>query len=110
MASGLRSLLREQGAEAQELRRGAAEAQLELLRVEEVAVQRVLPVDADTAVQVLGGVHDALARQAHPRDDPAVLLLARLLDEQRRNRRWLIAATLLAGAVLAVLAVQAGVI
>lgn len=35
--------------------------------------------------------HDALQRQAHPRPDPATqALLNRLIDEQRRTRRWLI--------------------
>jgi len=57
-------------------------------------------------------LHDALARQAHPAEDPATRLLAQLIVEQRRTRRWLVAASLLAGGLLAVaaLALQQGVV
>ena len=47
--------------------------------------------------------HDALLRQAHPQPDPATqALLKRLIDEQRRTRRWLITglALVLAGFAL----------
>ncbi len=53
-------------AELEQLRRGAAERELELLRQQEVPVQRVVLVDAHAAVQVLRGVHDPLAALGRP--------------------------------------------
>src|SRR5262249_47740771 len=48
-------------AEAHQLRRGRAERVLELLRPQEVAVDRIIDVDADAAVNVQRGMADAAA-------------------------------------------------
>ena len=53
-------------AERDELAVGAPEEQLQLLGQQEVAVQRVVAVDAHAAVQVGGGVHDPLAAGRRP--------------------------------------------
>src|SRR4051794_31412315 len=53
-------------AELQQLLLGPAEVELEPLGPEVVAVQRVVAVDADAAVEVLGGGGDALATFGHP--------------------------------------------
>src|SRR5215469_13218099 len=50
------------GADAAELGGGAAESELEALGCDEVAVQRVVGVDAHPAVDVHGGVGDPVAR------------------------------------------------
>ena len=57
-------------------------------------------------------LHDALARHAHPVQDPALRLVAQLIAEQRRTRRWLVAGSLLAGALLGLsaLALHQGVV
>ena len=60
----------EHAAEPLERGRRRAERELELLREQEVAVQRVVAVDADAAVQVVRGVHDALRALARPRTWP----------------------------------------
>jgi L-amino acid N-acyltransferase YncA len=56
---------REELPELEQLGRCASERELEMARVQEVAVQRVFLVDADAAVQVGRRVHDALAPSAH---------------------------------------------
>src|SRR5438105_13152661 len=53
-------------AQLHELGGGRAQGELALLGPEEVTVQRVVDVDADAAVQVLGGVHDPLAAFGRP--------------------------------------------
>ena len=58
------------------------EGELELLGPEEVAVQRVVDVDADAAVQVLRGVHDALAALGRPElGDATSVVGGQALDE-----------------------------
>ena len=56
----------EAGSEAQERRAGAAEGELEDLGPAEVAVDRVVEVHADPAVEVLGGVDDTLGAVGRP--------------------------------------------
>src|SRR5690606_14337913 len=52
--------------EADELGSGAPERQLQLLGQQEVAVQRVVAIDADATVQVLRGVHRSLSSGGRP--------------------------------------------
>ena len=52
--------------EAEQLRRGTAEGELELLGPTEVARQRVLDIHADAAVHVLRGMCHAVAALAGP--------------------------------------------
>src|SRR3954452_16435915 len=54
-------LVGEELAEVAEVAAAGAEGELELLGPAVVAVQRVVAVDADAAVEVLRGAHDALA-------------------------------------------------
>src|SRR5437660_11945783 len=54
------------GPEPEQLGRRPAEAQLELLGPQEVAVQGVVPVDPDAAVQMLGSVDHPLAAIGRP--------------------------------------------
>jgi hypothetical protein len=58
--------LRDPPAEVLELLPGPAERSQHVLRPEEAAVDRVVDVRAGPAVQVLGGVRDAVARHAGP--------------------------------------------
>jgi hypothetical protein len=51
-------LVRENPAELKQLLRGPAESQVELARVQEVAVQGILAVDADAAVKIIGKACD----------------------------------------------------